>query len=408
MGYSGERHTREDHTTTVGHVAVPIVGAIVMAIIATIDFWRHMFNQGPGHYQGDIRTHAAIAQALFGGSDALFEPGALRNTVIPPYLKPGQVPPHPGLHLATRAVAFVTRMDVRHAMVWLLVVAVAVTFVLTYLMLRAFTNLPPWIASAFAVVLGIVSAIWVPAFNKHIYFGQGTPNIWHSPTQVLLVPFALATIWAAMLWLARPSRGLLIAIGALTAVSAIVKPNFALVFVPALLCVVTIEALRQHDATQLRDVVVAFIPLAVVLLIQFHIAATGNGGGIRIDPFFIVRRGTPSWEISMLLVLAFPLSVIVIFPQALRDRSVQLAWLITLVGFLERALLVEAKRPGHGNWSWGYFVAVKILFVVSAIALFRRDWWRKPASALPLAALALSFLSGIVYLDHLITGKGYF
>ena len=58
----------------------------------------------------------------------------------------------------------------------------------------------------------------------------------------------------------------------------------------------------------------------------------------------------------------------VVKPHVLRDLGVVLSSTMVAIGFVERALLVETGRSSAGNWSWGYLIAVKLLFVFSAAA----------------------------------------
>jgi len=59
------------------------------------------------------------------------------------------------------------------------------------------------------------------------------------------------------------------------------------------------------------------------------------------------------------------------------DSYLQLAWLMTIVGALERGLLLEPDHRGSGNWSWGYHIALNPLFLYSVAELLR---WSKAAS----------------------------
>lgn len=46
-----------------------------------------------------------------------------------------------------------------------------------------------------SLTLCLVSSIYMPWYDTHIYAGQGSPNIWHNPTQLMVRPFALIAFW---------------------------------------------------------------------------------------------------------------------------------------------------------------------------------------------------------------------
>ena len=93
-------------------------------------------------------------------------------------------------------------------------------------------------------------------------------------------------------------------------------------------------------------------------------------------------------------------------PQVLHDLGVILSSTMVAIGFVERALLVETGRVLAGNWSWGYLIGVRVLFVFAAAAFFRtpiaRRWqW------LPVLILGLHLVSGLIYAGQLTAGHDY-
>jgi hypothetical protein len=169
---------------------------------------------------------------------------------------------------------------------------------------------------------------------------------------------------------------------------------------------VVVLAVRSHHFTQLRDLAIAMVPAAIIMVIQAQHDAAGKGGSTAFDPLVVARRDTPNYVISALLLLAFPIVVVIAKPAVLRDVGVVLAVAMVAVGFTERVLLVETGRVMAGNWSWGYFIAVRVLFVYAAAAFLRAPpakRWRW----VPGVVFALHLASGIVYVSQLATGHTY-
>jgi hypothetical protein len=98
-------------------------------------------------------------------------------------------------------------------------------------------------------ILTFVTAIYIPFFNEDIYVGQGSPNIWHSPTYLILKPFASCAFLFFILFAenARYRNSIFYAglLSSTTAFSALVKPNFVIVFMPAMLIFLIIRFYGQ-------------------------------------------------------------------------------------------------------------------------------------------------------------------
>ena len=123
-----------------------VAGALTTAVLAAVVFGVEMVTRPPG-YRSDLANHVRFAKGLFHG---------------------GAIPVHPGLHVVTDAVALLTPLTVERAMVVVLVIAVCSSYFFTFAIVHERANLPPAIAATLSVVLGVVSAVWVPWFNKHI------------------------------------------------------------------------------------------------------------------------------------------------------------------------------------------------------------------------------------------------
>ena len=99
------------------------------------------------------------------------------------------------------------------------------------------------------------------------------------------------------------------------------------------------------------------------------------------------------------------------------DRYFGFGWLLTLVGFLQAALLVESGANGpimSANWFSGYLLANRLLFTVATGEFFL---WRAGMGSearsrtrvrICAALLALHVISGMVYLVRLRFVEGAF
>ena len=156
------------------------------------------------------------------------------------------------------------------------------------------------------------------------------------------------------------------------------------------------------------------LPSLAVMILQFVLAFYGGNsksGGITIAPFVVAGARTPSIPISMLLLLAFPLMMLLL--AAIR-KSVSwgdiFAWIMLLWGLIWRLFLAEkGERTYHGNFSWGYMLAVYLVWytaVRSYLKLYFSEQMtgnkRGAGFVLATILLVLHLVSGLYYLIYLV------
>jgi hypothetical protein len=134
---------------------------------------------------------------------------------------------------------------------------------------------------------------------------------------------------------------------------------------------------------------------------------------IIIAPLRVWSLYTPSVVVSLLLALAFPLSLLVVDRQVIRtSRFMQLAWLNLLVGIVQFALLAESgERLAHGNWVWGYVIGLQVVFVASFVCFTHRlanletmEKRSRRRLILPAACLVWHVSSGAIYTVQVLSG----
>lgn len=113
------------------------------------------------------------------------------------------------------------------------------------------------------------------------------------------------------------------------------------------------------------------MPAILLLLYQYYVTYYGSSGIILI--WFGVWKLYPDHIVlSILLGIAFPLSLIVFrFRALLRNDYLKIARAYYAVTLLQFAFLAEKKNFDNGNFSWGYNIALWILFIFSTIEFFR-------------------------------------
>ncbi len=197
-------------------------------------------------------------------------------------------------------------------------------------------------------------------------------------------------------------------------VSLFVKPNFALVFVPALIVVLAYRAAIQQNYIGLRLLLLGIIApttilLAVQYVLQYHMLPRPVGSdGIALMPFVTAVLIEPSfWWIALklLLSLAFPLAVYLLYRKQLKGQmGIALAWWMMVAGIAQMYLLTERGLIARDLNFWsGAQIAGFILFVFTV-----RGWLpnlkNEPRAWISGGLLALHVVSGLLLYGTILTG----
>ena len=358
-------------------------------------------------------------QQLFVPSDMQ---GHLR--LVYDYVYNGSYVPHPLFHIIAFAGHWVSGLPLVFVVPLLLSALSVLTILLTKRLLKyyrpGFQLELVYVLSAVAVNCAI--AIYVPWYNALPYLGQWSPNIWHSPTMILLKPLALLGFCGAVHYASGPAVGRrLIAwlTSAALALGTIAKPSFIICFLPALalfLLVFHWKNLRLY-----RDTFLMFLPSLLLLSRQFIAVYTSHArpsqyrDHIILSSFAATRFYAPSALVSTLLVGAFPMSVfLAIRGRAIRNSPLIASWFLVVVGFLQASFVSEENKVSHGNFVSGYVISLFIVFFFSLVEFL--SWFtpgKEPAVSFKwkavVAVLAAAHLaSGFWYYGDLVAGNRIF
>ncbi len=239
-----------------------------------------------------------------------------------------------------------------------------------------------WLVAVPMALIQFVAPVAVLTLSEqNLYIGYMHISTYHNPTTILLRPLALAQ-FLILLNSLRPARvkiPLLIGVAALSLVAVYTKPNYALALLPMLGIWVAYHGLRRQHLDW-RIVLAMGIPTTLALLLQ-SIVMNDERGGIRVDPFAVLMMYSPDLGTAVLKIMMsslFPLAVLLLFSrQVLRSAPNMLAWGIYLISLTQAILFTEIYQAPAGNFFWGAYVALLILFLTNLgtllDALFRRE-----------------------------------
>ena len=272
----------------------------------------------------------------------------------------------------------------------------------------------------FTVVLMLVSCLCVPGFNSTVYAGVGTPNTWHSCTQLMAMAFMLLclpyTAWCYDCFERRLAQDgpqtLLpwkqpVLLGVFLFLSLLAKPTFMQAFLPAACLYFLVQWIRHpHNSRYFVQIIVCVLPAVAFMIFQY------------LYYFGIIVP----WQSSMVLefdlgkalhvlirvalMMAFPLYTLVLTRRQKADTAYVLTLIFNLVAIVEMLILGEdGRRAADGNFGWGMMGASLMLWVICMIRFLREEGAlaRKPKGYF-LAAWALlgwHLVSGIYYIGYL-------
>ena len=263
-----------------------------------------------------------------------------------------------------------------------------------------------------SLLLFFMGPVYAPACTYSYYLGQGSGNTYHNPTNIAVKGAAVLAFAICAEILSEdkePGKRKYLALSAVLLVSALAKPSFLQGMIPGLglyFCVTIGGAGWKERLRRYFTLAAAFIPAAAVLCFQFFVSFFGEASeGIGISYGRILHQWTPNLLVSFLLAFAFPITVLLLdFKRLCRDNGIRLLICYELCAWLESVFLYEkGAREAHGNWLWGSYISMFIVWMVSLIRYhgwvgekLRNGTW-KPAAAIGYAVLFLQVLCGIFY-----------
>lgn len=160
-------------------------------------------------------------------------------------------------------------------------------------------------------------------------------------------------------------------------IGAWIKPNLVFVMYPALAVMIIIWFFKDKRLfKQLLYLLLTIVPTLFILIIQTKIMFPDRiGEAIAIRPFMYMNfhyniHHYPTFLIFILTVLQsflFPLAALLLLWKYIKEMgNYTYVWIFAIISLLEAVLIVELGwRQYHGNWTWGAYAAMFLLFLVT-------------------------------------------
>lgn len=265
-----------------------------------------------------------------------------------------------------------------------------------------------WKVVLCSLTVVLTGSLCLPWYNPTVYMGPGTPNTWHSPTQVLTLSFALVCIRLTVQSWERKSFTFMqwATLAALLAVNALAKPVFLQAFLPAAALYFLILWIRNPQHTRyFWKLIAAYLPCVAVILLQFvfYFLHPTDRTGMAVAFSWINIRDT---FITLALMEAFPVYVLLTSKNRSRDAFTDLILWANAAAFLEQMFLCEVgRRAADGNFAWAFMAMAVLLWAITLPRFLRetqQEKERKIRSAAGWALCAYHVGSGVYYMIYLL------
>lgn len=269
-------------------------------------------------------------------------------------------------------------------------------------------------------VLMLVSCLCIPTYNPTVYLGVGTPNTWHSCTQLMAMAFMLVCVpYTGWCYDCFAQRRLLdgqetrlpwmqpIVLGVLLFLSLLAKPTFMQAFLPAACLYFLYQWIRHpHNSRYFVQIILCVLPAVLFMIFQYlyyfgiivpwqssMVLEYDSGKALNV----LVR---------VVLLMAFPIYTLLLCRRQKADTTFVLTLVFNLVAILEMLILGEdGRRAADGNFGWGMMGASLMMWVVCMIRFLREDgvmkWMPKAKYAVGWMLLGWHLGSGVYYIGYL-------
>lgn len=334
---------------------------------------------------------------------------------------------HPMWHVLV-ALLLAAGLPLAHAAALVTALCKAAEVWLIHRLMRLYLGgrLRPAALTGLALTCGLVSSLLVPGYNPTVYLGVGTPNTWHSCTQMIAMVWMLLCVpYAAHCYdgferrlPAEGPRAKLawrepVLLGAMLLLSLLAKPTFMQAFLPAA-CLFFLYQWVRHPANSrfFGQIIVCVLPAVLFMILQymyyFGIIVPSQGDMVLEISLDKLRRVT----VNTLLIQAFPIFVLLCFRGG-RDTLFTLTAIFDAVGVLEFLILGEnGRRAADGNFGWGMMGAALMMWVMALIRFFQsgagiREQGRlSPRRMAGWGLLLWHLASGVYYIGYLFLTEG--
>lgn len=288
-----------------------------------------------------------------------------------------------------------------------------------------------WQRLLLALSLNFVMPIFIPSVGEFRYVSYQSGNIWHNSTYLCMRLFAILCL-IAYFRLERSYRDGLslkewLIFAVLNVICTGIKPSFLVAYSPIVGVFLLIDLIKGVPFKRIFAFGAALLPSGLVILWQNMVLfGQDTGSSILIGPWVNFSQHTNIPKVAVVLSVLFcvlTFAYVMISYLVKHGKNTLKDWNfsqvkpevfvlgMTAMSFLEALLFVESGyRAAAGNFLWGYFFSIFVLFIVSSkywLSLGRTKGEMVCKWGLGLI-YAWHLYCGIYFFAMLVSGVGYF
>lgn len=280
-----------------------------------------------------------------------------------------------------------------------------------------------------AFSLNFVMPIYVEPVGEFRYVSYQSGNIWHNSTYLCM---RLAAIWS-LIWYFRLEKQYReeltgrqwLGFALINVLCTGIKPSFLLVYSPIVGVFLLMDLIQGVPLKRVLLFGSALLPSGLVILWQNAVLfGKDTGSKIELALWKNFSQHTQIPKVAVLLsvffcflALLYGLIVYVSNRKLEMEKDKNLhrrtvfVLLMTVLGFLEALLFSESGyRASAGNFLWGYYFCIFVLFVVSATVWLRsaKGIFENVSKWILGLVYGLHLYCGLYFFALLVSGVGYF
>lgn len=246
-----------------------------------------------------------------------------------------------------------------------------------------------WLATACGLAAGLVTAVWVPWVNPTVYLGVGSPNTWHSPTQMAAMVMMLLCVPMTAYCVETFQRRLpelgakanvswrdAAVLAVLLLVSLVAKPTFMQAFLPAAcLYFLWMWVRRPKNSPFFLRMLAAAAPAVLFMGLQYlyYFGIIVPSQGDMVLQVSWAKAGEVA--VDVLLTRAFPIFVLLTCTEreTLKKPLYGLTLAMDAISIVEMLILSEnGRRAADGNFGWAMMGSALMLWAITLPLFIRR------------------------------------
>lgn len=370
-----------------------IIFTFFIAIISGIFDFIYFYKVSDNYYLADIAPHVDAAKSILELKPIVLQTKRVSTVAYPLF------------HVLTAVLSIFLHISFRVSAAVVLAIHKILLFIVCIYIERDlnFESKIKKVGEAWKLLglLGMTYIASIPLTGK-LYLPQGSPNVWHNPTYIVMQPYALLLFYFTYKCLTniKDVKKDYLLFSLMSVVSCVAKPSYTVIIIPVIF-IYCLYTLLNNNTTNIKKyfwITVSLFPTIGVLVFQYYVTFSSSvSTGIKFGTF--LNLNLIGIILATLAIITLPLVYCVTGNMKFcNPQLILLAVSSFLVGWLQYFFLYE-KGNADGNFAWGYFMSIFVMYFCLFV-----DYIQNPKKLRIFEVLFLTqVLVGLTYFARLLT-----